>query len=242
VSEPALLSVRNLFAGYGSLAVLRDISLWVGAGELVAVLGPNGAGKSTLLRAISRVEATVTAGEMRFGGSDLARLGPEAVVRAGLVQVPEGRELFSELSVDDNLRLGGFVRPAAEREARAAEMYERFPALAGRRTATAFSLSGGEQQMLAIARALMARPKLLLLDEPSTGLAPQIVTRIFEIVAALRAAGTAVLLVEQNAHLALQHADRAYVVENGSIALQGTGAALARDERVRAIYLGGTVA
>jgi branched-chain amino acid transport system ATP-binding protein len=242
VNVPALLSARNLCAGYGALTVLHDISLDVRAGELVAVLGPNGAGKSTLLRAISRVEATVTRGTLSFAEADLLRLGPEAVVRAGLVQVPEGRELFSELSVDDNLRLGGFVRPAAEREARAAELYERFPALAARRSATAFSLSGGEQQMLAIARALMARPKLLLLDEPSTGLAPQMVTRIFEIVAALRAGGTAVLLVEQNARLALQHADRAYVVENGSVALQGTGAALARDERVRAIYLGGPVA
>ncbi|MFY9779848.1 MAG: ABC transporter ATP-binding protein [Candidatus Baltobacteraceae bacterium] len=238
----ALLSVRTLCAGYGGLAVLRDISLEVREGELVAVLGPNGAGKSTLLRAISRVEATIASGTLTFEGRDLKRLGPEAVVRAGLVQVPEGRELFSELTVDDNLRLGGFVRPAAERDARAAELYERFPALAARRSATAFSLSGGEQQMLAIARALMARPKLLLLDEPSTGLAPQIVTRIFEIVADLRAGGTAVLLVEQNAHLALQYADRAYVVENGSVALQGTGAALAQDERVRTIYLGGAVA
>ncbi|MGP6159212.1 MAG: ABC transporter ATP-binding protein [Vulcanimicrobiaceae bacterium] len=242
MSDGALLEVRNLFAGYDGLAVLHDVSLDVRAGELVAVLGPNGAGKSTLLRALSRVEATVTSGTLRFAGDDLVRLGPEAVVRAGLVHVPEGRELFSELSVDDNLRLGGFVRPSAERNAHAAELYERFPALAARRAATAFSLSGGEQQMLAIARALMAEPKLLLLDEPSTGLAPQIVTRIFEIVAALRAAGTAVLLVEQNAHLALQYADRAYVLENGSIALQGTGAALARDERVRAIYLGGSVA
>jgi branched-chain amino acid transport system ATP-binding protein len=241
VSAP-LLSVRELCAGYDGLAVLHDVSLEVAQGELVAVLGPNGAGKSTLLRAISRVEATVTAGTLAFAGADLLPARPEAVVRAGLVHVPEGRELFSELSVDDNLRLGGFVRPAAECRTRAAEMYERFPALAARRSATAFSLSGGEQQMLAIARALMAAPKLLLLDEPSTGLAPQIVTRIFEIVAALRAGGTAVLLVEQNASLALRYADRAYVVENGAVALQGTGADLARDERVRAIYLGGTVA
>lgn len=241
MSEGALLSARELCAGYEGLAVLRGLSLDVARGELVAVLGPNGAGKSTLLRAISRVAATVTRGTLYFDGTDLLRMRPEAVVRAGLVQVPEGRELFAELSVDDNLRLGGFVRSAAEREARAAELYERFPALAARRTANASSLSGGEQQMLAIARALMTQPKLLLLDEPSTGLAPQIVTRIFEIVSALRGDGTAILLVEQNARLALRYADRAYVVEHGAVALHGTGGELERDERVRAIYLGGSV-
>ena len=238
----ALLEVRAVSAGYGKLAVLRDVSLRVEAGELVAVLGPNGAGKSTLLRAISRFEATLSAGAIVFAGRDLARSSPEAIVRAGLSQVPEGRQLFSDLSVDDNLRLGAYSRSRAETARLAAEAYERFPALLPLRERKAFALSGGEQQMLAIARALMAQPKLLLLDEPSTGLAPQIVAHIFSIVAELKRAGTAVLLVEQNAYLTLQHADRAYVLENGSVALQGTAAELAQDARIAAIYLGGAVA
>jgi branched-chain amino acid transport system ATP-binding protein len=234
-----LLEVDGVHAGYGKLAVLHGVSLNVGAGELVAVLGPNGAGKSTLLRAISGFDATVTAGRVRFADADLAGRKPEAIARTGLQHVPEGRQLFTELSVDDNLRLGAYGRPRADVERAAAALYERFPALAARKTATAFSLSGGEQQMLAIARALMASPKLLMLDEPSTGLAPQIVADIFRIVGELRAAGTAVLLVEQNAYLTLEHADRAYVLENGAIALEGRAADLARDPRVQAIYLGG---
>jgi branched-chain amino acid transport system ATP-binding protein len=234
-----LLEIEDLHAGYGKLAILHGVSLRVGAGELVAVLGPNGAGKSTLLRAVSGFEATVTAGRVRFDGADLAGRKPEAIARGGLQHVPEGRQLFTELSVDDNIRLGGYARPRAALESGVAAMYERFPALAQRKAATAFSLSGGEQQMLAIARALMASPKLLMLDEPSTGLAPQIVADIFRIVGDLRAAGTAVLLVEQNAYLTLAHADRAYVLENGAIALEGTASELARDPRVQAIYLGG---
>jgi len=242
VSARPILEIDNLCAGYGRLGVLRDLSLSVAPGELVAVLGPNGAGKSTLLRAISRFEVTVSAGTIRFEGRSLQRLAPQAIVRAGLSQVPEGRQLFTELSVDDNIRLGAFGRPARDLGAALAAAYARFPALAERKRQTAFSLSGGEQQMLAIARALMANPKLLLLDEPSTGLAPQIVEAIFAIVAELKAAGTAVLLVEQNAYLTLQHADRAYVLESGTIALQGTAGELAQDQRIAAIYLGGAVA
>jgi branched-chain amino acid transport system ATP-binding protein len=238
----ALLDVRRVSAGYGTLSVLRDVSLFVAPGELVAVLGPNGAGKSTLLRAISRFETTVSEGAIVFAGHDLARSSPEAIVRAGLSQVPEGRQLFSDLSVDDNLRLGAYSGSRSATGRLAAEAYERFPALRLLKERKAFALSGGEQQMLAIARALMAQPKLLLLDEPSTGLAPQIVGQIFSIVGELKRAGTAVLLVEQNAYLTLQHADRAYVLENGSVALQGTAAELAQDARIAAIYLGGAVA
>jgi branched-chain amino acid transport system ATP-binding protein len=240
LSAQTLLHVRELYAGYGSLPVLRGVNLTVGAGELVAVLGPNGAGKSTLLRAISRFDATITAGSVTFDGRDLAGVAPQALIRAGLAHVPEGRQLFTEMSVDDNVRLGAYTRRDATLEARTAEMYARFPSLAARKSASAFSLSGGEQQMLALARALIAQPKLLLLDEPSTGLAPQIVETIFGIIAELRAGGTAILLVEQNAYLTLKHADRAYVLESGVIALEGSAADLARDPRVQAIYLGGT--
>jgi branched-chain amino acid transport system ATP-binding protein len=236
-----LLAVRDLRAGYGPLEVLRGVSLDVERGEFVAVLGPNGAGKSTLLRAISRVDATVRGGSIALAGEDVTRATAVAVVRRGCLHVPEGRRLFTELSVDDNLRLGAFT---VDRRTLAADLdavYERFPALAGRRAQSAFSLSGGEQQMLAIGRALMARPKLLMLDEPSTGLAPQIVEQIFAILADLQRAGTALLVVEQNAYLTLRHADRAYVLENGAIALDGRAADLAADPRVRAIYLGGGV-
>jgi branched-chain amino acid transport system ATP-binding protein len=236
-----LLEIRELHAGYGALDVLRGISLDVDAGELVAVLGPNGAGKSTLLRAISHMEAGVRSGSIRFDGHDLARVSTEAGVRLGCSHVPEGRQLFTELSVDDNLRLGAYTVDRRTLDADVAAIYERFPPLAQRRTQTAFALSGGEQQMLAIGRALMARPKLLMLDEPSTGLAPQIVEQIFGILADLKRHGTALLVVEQNAYLTLQHADRAYVLEGGTVALAGTAAELAADPRVRAIYLGGSV-
>ncbi len=237
----ALLEVHDLYAGYGHLTVLHGISLEVAAGELVAVLGPNGAGKSTLLRAISGFEAHVSAGSVRFADEEISQCGPSTLVRKGLAHVPEGRQLFSELTVEDNLRLGAYPRPDAKLGEEIEEIYRRFPALEYRRNLTTFSLSGGEQQMLAIARALMARPKLLMLDEPSTGLAPQIVETIFDIVAELCAEGTAVLLVEQNAYLTLKHAARAYVLENGAIALSGSAETLARDERVQAVYLGGAV-
>jgi branched-chain amino acid transport system ATP-binding protein len=235
-----LLDVRDLHAGYGALDVLRGISLTVDAGEMVAVLGPNGAGKSTLLRTISRIETNVRSGAVTFDGHDLLHASTVQGVRFGCLHVPEGRQLFTELSVDDNVRLGAFTTDRKQLDADTAAVYARFPALAERKSQTAFSLSGGEQQMLAIGRALMAKPKMLMLDEPSTGLAPQIVTQIFEILADLKRSGTAVLIVEQNAYLTLQHADRAYVLENGEIALSGTAAELNADERVRAIYLGGS--
>ena len=236
----ALLEVRALYAGYGALDVLRGIDLDVERGELVAVLGPNGAGKSTLLRTISRFDANLRSGTITFDGADVTRMKTEETVRAGLLQVPEGRQLFTGLSVEDNLRLGAYATPRRHIDADLAAVYERFPRLLERRMQTAFSLSGGEQQMLAIGRALMAKPLLLMLDEPTTGLAPAIVALVFDAVRELARTGTAVLLVEQNAFLTLQHADRAYILEGGAIALAGSAADLQRDARVQAIYLGGT--
>jgi branched-chain amino acid transport system ATP-binding protein len=236
------LVVRNLDAGYGRLQILRGVSIDVAAGEFVAVLGANGAGKTTLLRAISRSEARTMKGSVVFDGRDIGALSTEAIVRCGLLHVPEGRRLFTELTVDDNLRLGGFLRTKQQVESAVAEVYERFPALAARQRAIAFGLSGGEQQMLAIGRALVAKPSLLMLDEPSTGLAPRVVESIFAIIASLRAEGTSILLVEQNARLTLRYADRAYVLEHGSVSLSGTAAELAADPRVQAIYLGANVA
>jgi branched-chain amino acid transport system ATP-binding protein len=236
-----LLDVRDLHAGYGALDVLRGVDVNVDHGELVAVLGPNGAGKSTLLRTISRTETNVRSGSIDFDGHDFTRASTVQTVRFGCLHVPEGRQLFTELSVDDNIRLGAYTADRSTLEADVTAVYGRFPALAERKAQIAFSLSGGEQQMLAIGRALMAKPKLLMLDEPSTGLAPLIVEQIFGILADLKRAGTAVLIVEQNAYLTLQHADRAYVLEGGEIALAGTAAELKADPRVRAIYLGGAV-
>jgi branched-chain amino acid transport system ATP-binding protein len=238
-AAPSLLEVRDLHAGYGALDVLRGVDLEVRAGELVAVLGPNGAGKSTLLRTISRYESTLRSGTITFDGHDLTRVTTERTVQLGCLHVPEGRQLFSDLSVDDNLRLGAFSTDRARLADGLTDVYDRFPALAARKRNIAFTLSGGEQQMLAIGRALMAKPKLLMLDEPSTGLAPRIVERIFAIVSELTRSGTAVLLVEQNAYLTLRLADRAYVLEGGAVALSGSAAELRADERVQAIYLGG---
>jgi branched-chain amino acid transport system ATP-binding protein len=235
-----LLDVRDLHAGYRELDVLRGVNLTVEPGEMVAVLGPNGAGKSTLLRTISHIETSVRSGAVTFDGQDLLRTSPVGIVRLGCLHVPEGRQLFTELSVDDNIRLGAFTVDRKTIDADVAAVYAQFPVLAERKTQTAFSLSGGEQQMLAIGRALMAKPRLLMLDEPSTGLAPLVVTAIFGILSQLKRSGTAILLVEQNAYLTLQHADRAYVLESGEIALSGTAAELASDERVRSIYLGGS--
>jgi branched-chain amino acid transport system ATP-binding protein len=233
------LEVAGLHAGYGDVDVLRGIDLGVDAGELVCVLGPNGSGKSTLLRAISAVEADVRSGSVRLDGASLAGMPAEQIVRAGCLHVPEGRQLFTELSVEDNLRLGAFSTDRRTMAADLSAVYERFPILAERRRQSAFALSGGEQQMLAIGRALMAKPRVLMLDEPSTGLAPRIVAEIFAILGEITRAGTAVLLVEQNAHLTLRHADRGYVLEGGVITLSGTAAALRDDPAVQSVYLGG---
>jgi branched-chain amino acid transport system ATP-binding protein len=232
-----MLRVTGLESRYGRIPALKGIELRVDAGELVALVGANGAGKTTLLRAISGVQP-VAAGRIEFCGEDLSTASPEARVRRGIVQVPEGRQVFGPLSVEDNLRLGAYRRARAESAASLERVYAMFPDLAERRAQPAGTLSGGQQQMLAMGRALMARPRLLLLDEPSMGLAPRLVAGIFACIQALREADMALLLVEQNARAALAIADRGYVLETGSMVLAGTGAELLADEAVRSAYLG----
>jgi branched-chain amino acid transport system ATP-binding protein len=232
----SMLRVENLNSGYGRIAVLRDVSLEVAAGEMVALVGSNGAGKTTLLRAISGVQPS--RGAITFGGKPIQQLSAHARVRVGIVQVPEGRQVFAPLPVADNLRLGAWIRRDAGINRDLDEIYATFPALAEKRHIAAGALSGGQQQMLAIGRALMARPKLLLLDEPSMGLAPMLAEQILANVAGLRKGGLTVLLVEQNAHAALAIADRAYVLEIGRITLSGASATLRQDPRVKEAYLG----
>ena len=229
-----LLEVLGLSSHYGRIQALRGVDLQVHESERVALVGANGAGKTTLLRTISGVQPA-SAGSVRYAGEDITFAPPAARVRRGLGQVPEGRQVFGPLSVEDNLRLGGYTRSAEERAADLEDVYRRFPVLEERRRQSAGTLSGGEQQMLAIGRALMARPRLLLLDEPSMGLAPRMVEQIFAILKDLR--GT-ILLVEQNAHAALAIADRGYVIESGRIVLEGASQALLADARVKAAYLG----
>jgi len=232
-----MLEVSALASYYGRIAALKGISLRVREGELVALVGANGAGKTTLLRAISGVQP-VAAGRVLFAGEDITRCAPSARVRKGVVQVPEGRQVFGPLTVLDNLRLGAYTRPRAE-SARALEnVYGLFPALAERRHHPAGTLSGGQQQMLAMGRALMARPRVLLLDEPSMGLAPFLVEQVFATVRALKEQGTTILLVDQNARAALAVADQAYVLETGQITLSGSGRALLANPAVQAAYLG----
>ncbi|HEX6062200.1 MAG TPA: ABC transporter ATP-binding protein [Candidatus Limnocylindria bacterium] len=224
-----MLEVRDLVVRYGAIEALHGISFDVRAGEVVALIGANGAGKTSTLAAISGIVRPAR-GAIRLAGRDLAGAGPHLIVRAGVIQVPEGREILARMSVHENLLLSG------ARDASA--MYERFPILAERRDLAAGSLSGGEQQLLAIARALLAAPRVLLLDEPSLGLAPKMVATVFGVLAELKAAGTTMLLVEQNALRALRLADRGYVLELGRIGLTGTGAALLRDSGVARAYLG----
>jgi branched-chain amino acid transport system ATP-binding protein len=231
-----MLDIRNLEARYGRIPALKGIDLRIGAGEMVALVGANGAGKSTLLRAVSGIQGC--SGEIRFQGKDIQATPPHERVALGIVHAPEGRQVFGPLSVEDNLRLGAYRRGRAQSTRSLERVYAMFPVLAERREQAAGSLSGGQQQMLAIGRALMAQPRLLLLDEPSMGLAPRLVAEIFACVRALRAADTALLLVEQNARAALAIADRGYVLETGRIVLTGTGAGLLADEAVRAAYLG----
>jgi branched-chain amino acid transport system ATP-binding protein len=233
---PELLELDGVEARYGPVKALHGVSLTVGEGEIVAVLGGNGAGKTTTLRAVSGLVAT--SGEVRFAGERITRAAPERVARVGIAHVPEGRGLFSELSVRENLRLGAYLRRDGFDED-----YERvrgyFPWLEERRDQQAGTLSGGEQQMLALARALMGRPRLLLLDEPSLGLAPIVVREIFRIVGELNEKeGVAVLVVEQNAKLALRSSNRAYVLEVGRVALEGHSAELEQNDSVRKAYLG----
>ena len=231
----SLLELRNVDARYGPIRALHGVSLQVGEGELVAVLGANGAGKTTTLRAVS---GTVRrGGDVLFAGKKLSRR-PEATARAGIAHVPEGRGTFTELSVWDNLRLGAYSRRGGLKDD-AARVFKFFPQLEERRGQQAGLLSGGEQQMLALGRAMMARPKLLLLDEPSLGLAPLLVKEIFEALARMKGEdGLSILVVEQNANLALTHAERAYVLEVGNVVVAGTADELRANESVRKSYLG----
>ncbi|MDN8616608.1 ABC transporter ATP-binding protein [Variovorax ginsengisoli] len=230
-----VLEVRGLVAGYGRIEALHGIDLAVGKGQLVALVGANGAGKTTLLRAVSGL--IKASGSVRLFGREIVRDSADARVRAGLSQVLEGRQVFGPMSVQDNLLLGGYTRPERRDESLAA-MYALFPVLKEKRLLAAGTLSGGQQQMLAIARALMSEPKVLLLDEPSMGLAPLLVREIFAVIARLKAEGIPILLVEQNAHAALSVADVGYVLETGRIALGGPAGELLRDERIKAAYLG----
>ena len=233
-----MLEVEELRSAYGRIEAVKGASLSVRAGEIVALVGSNGAGKTTLLRAISGVQP-VTAGRIAFAGARIETAPPHRRVALGMAHVPEGRQVFAPLTVADNLRLGAFLRRDRDIARDIERIYAMFPALADKRRDAAGALSGGQQQMLAIGRALMARPKLLLLDEPSMGLAPLLVRQILDAVVALKHEGVTILLVEQNAAAALAIADRGYVIETGRIAHAGTGAALAEDRRVREAYLGG---
>ena len=231
-----MLEVSALSSHYGRIQALAGIDLTVQDAELVALVGANGAGKSTLLRAISGVQPA--SGKIIFDGRNIAADSPERRVRSGIVQVPEGRQVFGPLSVEDNLRLGAYTRTRAESDAELERVYAMFPALKERRRQAAGLLSGGQQQMLAMGRGLMAKPRLLLLDEPSMGLAPRLVEDIFAKVRALKEARTTIFLVDQNARAALSVADRGYVLETGRVVLAGSGAELLADEKVRQAYLG----
>jgi branched-chain amino acid transport system ATP-binding protein len=233
-----LLEIRNLSVNYGGIQALQDISMTINAGEVVTLIGANGAGKSTTLRAISRL-VRPRSGHIVYDGRDITRCRPDEVVQMGIAQSPEGRRVLARQTVYDNLLLGAYTR--RDRAAVGADIdrqFTIFPVLAQRRNQPAGTLSGGEQQMLAIARAVMSRPRLLLLDEPSLGLAPLIVREIFTIIRNLHSTGVTILLVEQNAHLALQNADRGYVLEAGRITIAGPTGELLSDARVRKAYLG----
>jgi branched-chain amino acid transport system ATP-binding protein len=233
-----MLKLDGVHAGYGAIEVLKGVSLHVEEGEIVTLIGANGAGKTTTLMTICGV-LRPRAGKVEFRGQDLGPLPAHAIVRLGIAQSPEGRKIFPRLSVLENLEMGAFTRNDPSEVKRDIErMFQRFPILAERRAQAGGTLSGGEQQMLAVARALMARPKLLLLDEPSLGLAPLIVKKIFDVISELNQQGVTVLLVEQNARAALKLAHRGYVLETGEITIQNSAEALLADERVQNAYLG----
>lgn len=232
-----MLEVRDLQVHFGVINALKSISFEVKEGEIVTLIGANGAGKTTTLRALSGLKKP-TSGSVWMAGQDITGISAQQRVKRGMSHVPEGRRIFPDLTVLENLELGAFLRKDVV-EADFDEIYQRFPILAERRKQLAGTLSGGEQQMLAMGRALMAKPSMLLLDEPSMGLAPLLVQEIFDIIVKINEAGTTVLLVEQNANVALQIADRAYVMETGSIVLSGEASALAQTDEVKRAYLGG---
>ncbi len=233
-----ILSVDNLNVYYGAIHAIKGVSFEVNEGEVVTLIGANGAGKSTTLQTVSGLLHSRT-GSIKFCGEDISRLPSYKIVERGLAQVPEGRRIFLQMSVQENLEMGAYTKNQSGVAADLEDVYERFPRLRERRRQIAGTLSGGEQQMLAIGRALMSHPKLLMLDEPSMGLAPILVEQIFDIIRELHRSGTTILLVEQNAQMALSVADRAYVLETGKISLSGTGAELAASDSVRKAYLGG---
>ncbi|HOM13682.1 MAG TPA: ABC transporter ATP-binding protein [Rubrivivax sp.] len=234
----ALLAIDNLQVRYGHIEALKGISMHVDAGEVVALVGANGAGKTTLMRTISGL-LRPAAGDLKFKGASLLHTGADRIVRGGIAQSPEGRRVFGTLSVAENLRLGAYTRPASEFDETLSQVYTLFPRLHERSKQLAGTMSGGEQQMLAIGRALMTRPQLLLLDEPSLGLAPIIVKGIFKALEQIRKDGVTILLVEQNVRMALKLADRGYVLEVGRIALEGSAHELLHSPAVQAAYLGG---
>ncbi len=234
-----MLEINGLRVAYGEAEALGGIDLRVEAGELIAVVGANGAGKTTLVNAVARVLA-VAAGTIRLDGADMTRRGPQEMCEAGVALIPEGRRLFTGMTVQENLEIGAYRRLARKSMADSlAEVYAMFPVLGARRRQVAGTLSGGQQQMVAIGRALMARPRLLLIDEPSLGLSPKITDEVFATIAAIHASGTAILLIEQSVGRALAVAQRAYVIELGQIAFTGAAAAIAADPRVRMAFLGG---
>ena len=236
-AQTALLEVRDLRSGYGRVEVLRGVSLSVGAGELVALLGSNGAGKTTFNNNVCGL-VPAWEGDVVFEGQKINGLNPRGIVQSGLIQVPEGRKIFPNLSVIENLELGSFARARAHRAENLERMLTIFPRLRERRAQLAGTLSGGEQQMLAISRGLMAEPKLLILDEPSLGLSPLLVEEMFTLIAQIRQQNISVLLVEQNVAQALEIADKAYVLENGSLRFEGTPQALLASDALRQAYLG----
>jgi branched-chain amino acid transport system ATP-binding protein len=232
-----MLTLTDVTAGYGALQILQGVSMTVAQGEIVALLGANGAGKTTTLRVISGL-VNARSGSVTFDGADVTSTRSDKRVAMGLVQVAEGRELFGVLTVEENLAMGAWTTNKAERKEALEQVFELFPILAERKNQNAETMSGGQQQMLAVGRGLMARPKLLMLDEPSIGLAPKLVGQVLEAVQKIRDSGVTVLIVEQNAAATLAISDRAYVIENGAIAFEGKGTHLLDDERVRQAYLG----
>ncbi|WP_086348224.1 ABC transporter ATP-binding protein [Candidatus Enterococcus clewellii] len=233
-----MLKIENLSVHYGMIQAVRDVSFHVEQGEIVSLIGANGAGKTTILRTISGLNRP-SSGKITFEGNEIHKTMPQKIVASGLCQVPEGRHVFSGLTVQENLEMGAFLRKDKEFKKEYDMIFERFPILKERRNQDAATLSGGEQQMLAMGRALMSKPKLLLLDEPSMGLAPIFIQEIFNIIQEINKQGTTILLIEQNAKMALSIADRGYVLETGNIVLSGSGKDLIDDEEVKKAYLGG---
>ncbi|MBC5738156.1 MULTISPECIES: ATP-binding cassette domain-containing protein [Oscillospiraceae] len=233
-----MLDVKDINVYYGAIHAVKDISFHVDEGEVVTLIGANGAGKSTILKTVSGLLRSRT-GSVTFLESNIGGVPAHKIISRGLAQVPEGRAVFLQMTVEENLEMGGFTRPGSEIDPGLEKVYDLFPRLKERRRQIAGTLSGGEQQMLAMGRALMSKPRLLMLDEPSMGLAPILVEQIFDIIRTMHQAGTTILLVEQNAQMALSVADRGYVLETGRIVTTGTGADLLEDESVKKAYLGG---